>query len=170
MNKSIKFFILLLITIIITIPNLPYKLPKKIENSEYVKLTIYMGSQIIISGEDEAKKFANEMNYKKVDTREICVKGNTPYKEITTFSQGYPKYRKFNIYGTFEKGLNQDNILTFNIKEWYPVEKYICLKDTYLWKKYEKIYKYIAMISFYIIVMLIGYLIKRGYLIESEYL
>lgn len=164
MNKSIKFFILLLITIIITIPNLPYKLPKEIENSEYVKLTIYSETLTVVNGEDEIKKFANEMNYKKVNTREVWIKGNTPYKEIKTFGEGNPKYTCFDIYGTFEKGLNQYNILTFNIKEWYPVGKYVCLKDTYIWKKHENIRKYITILSFSILVILIGYLIESEYL------
>ena len=164
MNKLIKIFIVLLITMLTIIPNLPYKLPREIENSEYVKLTIYSETLTVVNGEDEIKKFANEMNYKKVNTREVWIKGNTPYKEITTFSQGYPKYRKFNIYGTFEKGLNQYNILTFNIKEWYPVDKYVCLKDTYTWKKHENIRKYIKILSFSILVILIGYLIESEYL------
>lgn len=150
-NKSIKFFIMLLITIIITIPNLPYKLPKEIKNSKYIKLSVAIGQStggpLVISGQNEIEKYSKEMNYNKVNTYEVYIKGNNPTKVITTFSQGDPKYVYFNIYGTFEKGPNQYNVLTFNIKEWYPLDKYICLKDTIKWNEYKKLYKFIIIIN-----------------------
>lgn len=165
MNKSIKFFIMLLIVIIITIPNLPYKLPKEIKDSKYIKLSIAIsqttGGPTVIDGKDEIEKYSKEMNYTNVATNEVYTKGNRPSNVITTFSQGDPKYVYFDVYGNFEKGPDQYNVLTFNIKEWYPLDKYICLKDTIKWNEYKKVYKFIIIINSLLIILLIKHS-KRG--------
>lgn len=159
-NIVLIFFFISLILVLIIPPNIPYKLPGKINNSDYIELEIVTGDSTggpaIKSGSDKIQEYAEKMGYIKINTNEIYLSGdNTPFKAITTFSTGFPKYKYFRIYGKFENEPDEYHVLTFDVKEWYPLGKYIPIKDTVLWNSYSLIYIFYIKANISILVILI---------------
>jgi hypothetical protein len=150
MNKKLKilliFFTISLIVISIGIPNLPYKIPGKLKNSEYVELDIAItestGGPEILSGSNSVTEYGEKMGYKNLNVHEVYLsKGNSLYntviKGISNSNNDYRRYHKFRVYGEFENGPDRYGVLTFNIVEWFPLGKYVAIKDTIEWDKYK---------------------------------
>lgn len=166
MNKKIKivliFFTISLIVLLIGIPNLPYKVPGKLENSNYIELEIAIsqstGGPDVLSGNNNITEYGKKKGYKNLNVSEIYLtKGNLIYKTIIKGmgyrSTDYMKYRHFRVYGEFESEPDQYGVLTFNVMEWFPLEKNVAIKDTIEWNKYKIIYS--ALVIFNIAVLAI---------------
>ncbi len=106
-------------------------------------------------GREQIDKYSKEKGYTKIKNDEIYLSGNTPGRLITTFSKGSPKYTYFKIYGDFEMGPDQYHVLTFNVKEWFPLKRYVSIKDTTEWEKYKSVYINIIKINIFILIVLV---------------
>ncbi|WP_143317889.1 hypothetical protein [Clostridium sp. HBUAS56017] len=49
----------------------------------------------------------------------------------------YMKYHYFRVYGEFESEPDKYGALTFKVAEWYPLKKYVAIKDKIEWDKYK---------------------------------
>lgn len=159
----------LLIIILIGIPNFPYKIPGKLKNSGYIELDIGItestGGPEVLSGSENIIEYGEKMGYKKLNVNEVYLsKGNSLYntiiKGISCSNNDYIRYHHFRVYGEFENGPDEYGVLTFNVIEWYPLGKYVAIKDTIEWNLYNKIYGNGIKINIFIIFILI--LIKLG--------
>ncbi|WP_143318083.1 hypothetical protein [Clostridium sp. HBUAS56017] len=150
MNKKIKillmFFTISLIVISIGVPNFPYKIPGKLENSNYVELELAIsqstGGPGVLSGNENIIEYGKKMGYKNLNTSEVnLTEGNPIYKTIVSGMgyryNDYMKYHYFRVYGEFESEPDKYGVLTFKVAEWYPLKKYVAIKDTIEWDKYK---------------------------------
>ena len=169
MNKVnyniLKLFkcILLLITLIlliVIIPRVVYKEPYNQDNPyqgtgiNLKTKEASMGGSYVIEGKDKLEKFLSENNLNNISTDEIYLCGNTPYDEVTTYSEGIPQYYNLNIYGNFVDK-EKDNLIYFEVIDWYPVNETVLLKDTYIWKNQLRYFFYLAIVINIILIIII---------------
>ena len=156
--------ILLLITLILLIaiiPRVAYKKPYNQDNPYNQGTGINlktkeasMGGSYVIEGKDKLEKFLSENNLNNISTDEIYLCGNTPYDEVTTYSEGIPQYYNLNIYGNFVDK-EKDNLIYFEVIDWYPVNENVLLEDTYIWKNELRYFFYLAIAINIILIIII---------------
>lgn len=87
-------------------------------------------------------------------------KGNSLYgtviRGISTRNNDDIRYHKFRVYGEFEESEpDQYGVLTFNVMEWFPLDKYVAIKDTIEWDKYKIIYSVLVKCNISVLVIII---------------
>ncbi|NLZ35514.1 MAG: hypothetical protein GX889_11565 [Clostridiales bacterium] len=146
----------LLILILIVIPFLPYKMPERdrYEYDDLIRLEIeckqWSGGPRVIVGKEDLDRFLDTLPDKSISRDTVNLIGNTPFKSISTFMRGIPSYNEFVVYGEFVEGYSRFNEISFDVKEWYPKNKYIRLYDSMIFYKLK-----INLILMIIIIILI---------------
>ena len=139
--KSKKLLFSLLLILVIPIPLAPYKLPKSLKNTNYDLIEVYHSM-------DGFSVYEEKSN---IEISESRIVGKLPTDYLTTFKDGNPKYINFKFYGNIK--YLDGNKKGFEVKKWYPVDTYVRLYDTFLWKN-ALIYVYmlaLAIITFVLI-------------------
>lgn len=149
-----------LLIILFIIPSLPYK-----KAADYtcfdgngvnliVQYNLNKEEPLVIKGSSYIKAYASVNNLNDIKYSEVNVIGNTPYKELSTFNLGKPKYVDFLIKGNFVDDINNIETLTLKVYEWYPIGKYIKIMDTVLWHRYNLslIFNYLVVIIIIVII------------------
>lgn len=157
-----------LLIVLFIVPFLPYKKAADYGcfDGKEVNLIIQYdqgkGDPIVVKGASYIKAYASVNNLKEVNYSEIKIIGNTPYKEISTFNLGKPKYVDFLVKGSFIEDSSKFDTLTLKVTEWCPIEKNIRIMDTVAWHKYNLslIFNYLAVI----IIIVIIYNIRKSLL------
>lgn len=157
--KKIIINIVLLI-ILFGIPYLPYK-----KAADYtcfdgngvnliVQYNINKEEPLVIKGSSYIKAYASVNNLNDINYSEVNAIGNTPYKELSTFNLGKPKYVDFLVKGSFVDDINNIDTLTLNVYDWYPIGKHIRIMDTVLWHSYNLslIFNYLVVIIIIVII------------------
>lgn len=73
---------------------------------------------------------------------------------MITYSEGIPQYYNLNIYGNFVDK-EKDNLIYFEVIDWYPVNETVLLKDTYIWKNQLRYFFYLAIVINIILIIII---------------
>lgn len=114
----------------------------------------------IASSQEYVKKFIEENKIDNVSSEEITLKGNTMDKKLSFFSKGVPS-PKFIVYGNFSTEINDfddnidtENLITFNVDRWYPVNSKIQLWDTKFWDN-----MHLALIELFLIPLTLIYIV-----------
>ncbi|MBM7833169.1 hypothetical protein [Clostridium sardiniense] len=121
-----KITVTLIVIFLISIPLLPYKLPKKMDNQNHTMVKVWFSSMdgfLTTDGQGNSENKFTDSN----------IIGNTPYKELTTFKKGIPKYLEFHLYGEIKK--EKGGYEVFDVKDWYPSNGHVQLLDTALWEE-----------------------------------
>lgn len=164
-------YIFICITIIV-IPNLPYKVPTKISNSNLVELELTFeqstGGPYVKGGSENLKEYARENGYSKIESGEIYLTDDNIILKTLRYgiqgAQGVIKYRNVRVYGEIIGNPDQYGVLTFDVKRWYPIGKYVAIKDTQIWvRKYRVFYFIFILISAIYIIVKENLLKKRSY-------
>lgn len=138
---KLKILLIIILIISIVIPFLPYKMPE-INQYEYDNLTRleiqcheWSGGPKVIGGQEHLGRFLETLPDKTISRDTVNLIGNTPFKSISTFRQGIPSYSEFVVYGEFKEGNSRFNEVSFDVKEWYPKNKYVTLYDSMIFYK-----------------------------------
>lgn len=137
----LKFLLIIILIILIVIPFLPYKMPEinRYEYDNLIRLEIqcheWSGGPKVISGQENLDGFLDTLPDKTISRDTVNLIGNTPFKSISTFRQGIPSYSEFVVYGEFKEGYSRFNEVSFDVKEWYPKNKYVTLYDSMIFYK-----------------------------------
>lgn len=137
----LKFLLILILIILIVIPFLPYKMPERdrYEYDNLIRLEIqchqWSGGPKVIGGQEHLDRFLDTLPDKTISRDTVNLIGNTPFKSISTFRQGIPSYSEFVVYGEFKEGYSRFNEVSFDVKEWYPKNKYVTLYDSMIFYK-----------------------------------
>ena len=133
-----KFLILSLaiLMVLILISWLPYKIPGNFDDENCLEFIIVHSQGTnglsVIEGSKFIDSQVNKLSDKSIIRDELNLTGRTPGSELNIdYIIFY--YNRFKVYGTFVDGKDRNNILTLDVKEWYPVNGYIFLCTTYLW-------------------------------------
>ena len=156
--KKVIFIEVVFLIILIIIPNIPYKIPQKIKDNNYIELEVSKSccGLDVTSGNEAIDEYANSLGYTNINRNEIYLSGKDPYKEFA-IKDGYYYYRKFRLYGELTRDRDESDILTIDIKEWYPRGTYVRLHHTYPWKEYKDMYW--NVVRCYIVISLIIYVL-----------
>ena len=149
--KLVRIILLIiLMALILMVPRVVYKNPYN-EDKPYKGQAINlktkeasMGGSYIIEGKDKLEKFLSDNNLNNISKDEIYLCGNTPYDEVTTYSKGIPQYYNLNIYGNFINK-EKDNLIYFEVTDWFPIDETVLLKDTYIWENQIRYFFYLAV-------------------------
>ncbi|MGG7057237.1 hypothetical protein ACQPUZ_02965 [Clostridium tertium] len=153
----LNFLLILILIILIVIPFLPYKMPERdrYEDDNLIRLEIqchqWSGGPKVIGGQEHLDRFLDTLPDKTISRDTVNLIGNTPFKSISTFRQGNPSYSEFVVYGEFKEGYSRFNEVSFDVKEWYPKNKYVTLYDSMIFYKL-KIY-FILMIIIIVLIL-----------------
>lgn len=157
---KLKSLLMLILIILIVIPFLPYKMPERDrrEYDNFIRLEIqchqWSGGPKVIAGQEDLDRFLDTLHDKTTLRDTINLIGNTPFKSISTFRQGIPSYSEFVVYGEFKEGYSRFNEVSFDVKEWYPKNKYVKLYDSMIF--YEiKINTILVIIIIFLIVAIL---------------
>ena len=148
---KLKFLLIIILIILIAIPFLPYKMPERdrYEYDNLIRLEIkcheWSGGPKVIDGQEHLDRFLDTLPDKIISRDTVNLIGNTPFKSISTFRQGIPSYSEFVVYGEFKEGYSRFNEVSFDVKEWYPKNKYVTLYDSMIFYKL-KIYPILIII------------------------
>lgn len=142
-KKNFNILIYVLGFIIFIFPFLPYRLPDIFASHKKIYLDISntqsTGGYNVISGNNHISEYANNINKTDIKLDEINITGDIPYNKIKIIN-GIYDFKKFRIYGSFTNSTDKNNVLTFNIEKWYPLNKYVALHDIYFWDNIKIIY------------------------------
>lgn len=138
---KLKFLLIIILIILIVIPFLPYKMSEinRYEYDNLIRLEIqchqWSGGPKVIGGQEYLDIFLDTLSDKTISRDTVNLIGNTPFKSISTFRQGIPSYSEFVVYGEFKEGYSRFNEVSFDVKEWYPKNKYVTLYDSMIFYK-----------------------------------
>ena len=166
---KVNFKYIFIFIVIIAIPNLPYKIPTKISDSNLVELELIFdqstGGPYVKSGNDDIKEYAKKNGYSKIDSGQIYLTNDNniikTLRDDIQGAQGIIKYRKLRVYGEIIGNPDQYGVLTFDVKKWYPIGKYVAIKDTNIWVEKYRIFYFIFLIISVSYIMIKEYILKK---------
>lgn len=161
---KLKLLLILILIILIVIPFLPYKMPERYRNEDgnLTRLEIeckqWSGGPRVIIGKENLDEFLGTLSDKSISRDTINLIGNTPFKSVSTFMGGIPSYNEFVVYGEFVEGYSRFNEISFDVKEWYPKNKYIRLYDSMV---FYKLKIYLILMIIIIVLILVRFKLKK---------
>lgn len=167
--SRMKFIYILVCIVVIIIPNLPYKIPIKLSNSNLTELELVFdqssGGHYVKGGNESLKEYAIQNGYSKIDSGQIYLTDdniiNKTLMESVQGASGVIRYDNVRVYGKVIGAPDKYGILTFSIEEWYPIGKYIAIKDTRIWSIKYKIFYFVFIIISVIVILIKEYYLKN---------
>lgn len=163
--SRLEILLVVILIILIVVPFLPYKIPEidRYEDNNLIRLEVevkqWSGGVRVGDGKEELDRFLDTLSDKSISKDTINLIGNTPFKSISTFIRGIPSNNEFVVYGEFVEEYSRFNEISFDVKEWYPKNKYIRIYDSMTWYKLN-LNIYIILIMIIIVLILASFKIN----------